>query len=71
MCSACTRLKIGCTRRDIPQKPKQKSSLFIELDVEGDWVHHIKQPHIDKGKGQMVMIGSDAEDSWDDPMAQC
>ena len=55
---------------DVPWRLKRKSSLFIELDIECDWVHHIKWPHIDKGQGQMGMMGSDVEDGWDDAIAQ-
>ena len=42
VCSACAKQKIGCTQPDMPWQPKWKSQLFIELDVEGDWVHWIK-----------------------------
>ena len=35
---------------DMPQWPKWKSQLFIGSDVEGDWVHRIKWPQVDKGK---------------------
>ena len=40
--------------------------MFIELDVEGDWVHRIKQPWVDKGKGRMGMADSelDDEEAW-------
>ena len=50
----------------MPQWWKRKSQLFIELDVEGDWVHQIKQPHVNKGKGQMETVDLDPEDedSW-------
>ena len=40
---------------DIPQWLKWKSQLFVKSDVEGDWVHQIKQPQVNKGKGQMEM----------------
>ena len=46
----------------MPQLLKQKSSIFIESDVEGDWVHQVKRPQLDKGKGQMDMVFSDLED---------
>ena len=34
--------------------------------MEGDWVHQIKWPWVDKGKGQMETADSDLEneDSW-------
>ena len=46
----------------MPQQWKRKSQLFIESDVKCDWVHQIKQPWVDKGKGQMEMADSDPED---------
>ena len=46
----------------MPQRPKWKSQLFIESDVEGDWVHHIKRPQVDKGKGQMGTVDSELDD---------
>ena len=52
----CAKWKIACMRPDMPPWWKQKSSLFIESDVEGDWVHQIKWPQVDKGKGQMGMV---------------
>ena len=60
VCSTCAKWKIGCTWL------KWKSQLFIELDVEGDWVHWIKQLWVDKGKGQMEMAdeGQDEEEAW-------
>ena len=41
---------------------KWKSSLFIKSDVEGDWVHQIKWPWVDKGKGWMGTVDSEPED---------
>ena len=46
----------------MPQRPKQKSQIFIELDVEGDWVHRVKRPRVDKGKGRMGMVDSEPDD---------
>ena len=46
----------------MPQWWKRKSQLFIESDVEGDWVHWIKWPQVDKGKGWMEMVDLDPED---------
>ena len=46
----------------MPPWQKWKSSLFIELDVEGDWVHWIKWPQVDKGKGQMGTVDLEPED---------
>ena len=46
----------------MPQQLKRKSSIFIESDVEGDWVHWVKQPQLDKGKGQMDTVFLDLED---------
>ena len=46
----------------MPQHLKWKSQLFIELDVEGDWVHWVKQPWVDKGKGQMGTADSEPDD---------
>ena len=54
--------KIGCTCLDMPQQLKQKSQLFIKSDVEGDWVHQIKQLWVDKGKGRMGMADSELDD---------
>ena len=50
----------------MPQQLKWKSQLFIKSDVEGDWVHRIKQLWVDKGKGQMGMADSelDDEEAW-------
>ena len=62
VCSACTKWKIGCTQLDMPSQQKWKSQLFIESDVEGDWVHWIKQLWVDKGKGQMEMAESELDD---------
>ena len=66
VCFACAKWKIGCLRTDLPQRPKRKSQVFVELDVEGDWVHRIKQPQVDKGKGRMGMADSelDDEEAW-------
>ena len=36
--------------------------MFIELDVEGDWVHQIKRPQVDKGKGHMGTMDLELED---------
>ena len=47
---------------DLPQQPKWKSQVFVESDVEGDWVHQIKQLRVDKGKGQMGMADSEPDD---------
>ena len=30
--------------------------------MEGDWVHHIKQPQVDKGKGWMGTVDSELDD---------
>ena len=30
--------------------------------MEGDWVHRIKQPQVDKGKGWMEMVDSEPDD---------
>ena len=51
---------------DMPPQWKRKSQLFIESDVEGDWVHWIKQPQVDKGKGQMgtADLDPDDEEAW-------
>ena len=51
---------------DLPQRPKRKSQVFIESDVEGDWVHCIKQPWVDKGKQQMGMadLEPDDKEAW-------
>ena len=46
----------------MPQRPKWKSQIFIELDVEGDWVHRVKQPWVDKGKGRMGTVDSELDD---------
>ena len=62
VCSSCAKWKIGCTHPDMLWWPKRKSQLFIELDVEGDWVHQIKRPRVDKGKGQMGMVDSEPDD---------
>ena len=51
----------------MPKWLEQKSQLFIESDVEGDWVHQIKQLQVDKGKGQMEMADLDP----DEEEAQC
>ena len=68
VCSACAKWKIGCMQLEMPWQPKWKSQLFIELDVEGDCVHHIKQLWIDKGKGWMELADLDLED--EDAQAQ-
>ena len=47
----------------MPQRLKQKSQLFIESDVEGDWVHWIKWPWVDKGKGRMEMEDKDLDEA--------
>ena len=51
---------------DMPRQQKWKSQLFIESDVEGDWVHQINRPQVDKGKGWMEMVDSDMdeEEAW-------
>ena len=36
--------------------------MFIESDVEGDWVHWIKWPWVDKGKGWMGTADSEPDD---------
>ena len=46
----------------MPQQLKRKSQLFIKSDVEGDWLHHIKQLQVDKGEWQMETVGLDLED---------
>ena len=46
----------------MPQRLKQKSQLFIKSDMEGDWVHHIKQPQVDKGKVQMGTVDLEPDD---------
>ena len=46
----------------MPRWPKRKSQLFIESDVEGDWVHRIKRPQVDKGKGRMEMVDEDPDE---------
>ena len=46
----------------MPPQQKRKSQMFIKLDVEGDWVHQIKWPWVDKGKGQMGMVDSEPDD---------
>ena len=53
-------------RLDVLVWVKWKSQLFIELDVEGDWVHQIKQLRVDKGKGQMgtADLEPDDEEAW-------
>ena len=33
------------------------------MDVEGDWVHWIKWPHIDKGKGWMETEDEDLDEA--------
>ena len=47
---------------DMPQCLKRKSQLFIESDVEGDWVDRVKRPQVDKGKGQMGTADSELDD---------
>ena len=66
VCSTCAKWKIGCMQLGMPQQQKRKSQLFIESDVEGDWVHQIKWLWVDKGKGQMEMadLDPDDEDAW-------
>ena len=49
-------------RTDMPQQPKWKSQLFIKLDVEGNWVHQIKWPWVDKGKGRMETEDKDPDE---------
>ena len=46
----------------MPQWLKWKSQLFIESDVEGDWVHWIKWPQVDKGKGWMETEDDDLDE---------
>ena len=46
----------------MPWWPKRKSQVFVESDVEGDWVHGIKWPRVDKGKGWMGMVDSELDD---------
>ena len=46
----------------MPQHPKWKSQLFIKSDVEGDWVHRVKWPRVDKGKGRMGTVDSEPDD---------
>ena len=36
--------------------------MFIESDVEGDWVHWMKWPQVDKGKGQMGTVDLEPDD---------
>ena len=36
--------------------------MFIESDVEGDWVHRIKCLWVDKGKGWMETVDSELDD---------
>ena len=43
-------------------QPKRKSQLFIKSDVEGDWVHRIKWPWVDKGKGWMETVDEDLDE---------
>ena len=54
--------KLHACGQTLPLWWKQKSQLFIESDVEGDWVHWIKRPQVDKGKGQMGPVDSEPED---------
>ena len=70
VCMTCVKWKIACTRTDMPHQLKWKGSLFIESDVEGDWVNHVKQPQLDKGKGWMELMTSEL-DGQDDNLAQC
>ena len=67
VCSACAKWNIACMQPDMPSQWKQKSQMFIKSDVEGDWVHQIKRPQVDKGKGQMGTADSepDDEEAWD------
>ena len=46
----------------MPQHLKRKSQLFIESDMEGDWVHRVKRRWVDKGKGQMGTADSELDD---------
>ena len=46
----------------MPQWPKQKSTIWIESDVEDDWVHQVKWPWLDKGKRWMDTVSLDLED---------
>ena len=46
----------------MPPRPKWKSQLFIESDMEGDWVHWIKQLRVDKGKERMGTVDSEPDD---------
>ena len=62
VCSTCAKQKIGCMQPDMPLRYKWKSQIFIKSDVEGDWVHQIKQPWVDKGKGQMGTVVSEPDD---------
>ena len=47
---------------DLPQRLKRKSQVFVESYVEGDWVHRIKRPRVDKGTGQMETADSELDD---------
>ena len=58
----CAKWKIWCLWMDMPQHLKQKSQLFIESDVEGDWVHWVKRPWVDKGKGWMGTADLELDD---------
>ena len=62
VCSTYAKWEFGCMWLDMPPQQKRQSQLFIELDVEGDWVHWIKWLQVDKGKGQMETADSDPED---------
>ena len=42
--------------------PKWQSQLFIKSDIEGDWVHWIKRPWVDKGKGWMETVDEDPDE---------
>ena len=46
----------------MPKWLKWKSQLFIESDMEGDWVHRIKGLWVDKGKGWMETADSDPDE---------
>ena len=62
VCSTCTKWKIACMWLGMPLQQKQKSQMFIESDVEGDWVHWIKRPQVDKGKGWMGTVDLEPDD---------
>ena len=50
----------------VPHVPSRRSSACEQtslMDVEGDWVHQIKWPHIDKGKGRMETEDEDLDEA--------